>query len=84
VLGEANFFADVEHGCFVAFAFADDDGAIHFELIHCFAHGFDGDFVGFVAIAETHGAGGGDGGIFDYAQEFKAKLFFHIGALRGR
>src|SRR5208283_4991844 len=61
VLGEADFFADVEHGRFVAFAFADGDGAVHFHLVHGFAHGFDGDFVGFVAIAKSHGAGGSDG-----------------------
>jgi hypothetical protein len=72
VLGEADSFTDVEHGRFVAFAFADDDGAVHFDLVHGLAHSFDGDLVGFVAITEAHGAGGSDGSIFDYAQKFKA------------
>src|SRR5882672_3002274 len=31
VRGETDFFADVEHGRFIAFAFADDDGAVHLE-----------------------------------------------------
>ena len=72
VRGEAHFFADVKHGRFVALAFANDDDAVHLEPVHCFAHGFDGDFVGFVAITEAHGAGGGDGGVFDYTQKFQA------------
>jgi len=65
-------------------AFADDNGAVHLDLVHGFAHGFDGDLVGFVAIAEAHGAGGRNGPIFNYAQKFKAECFFHSGALRGR
>ena len=69
---EADSFADVQHGRFIAFALADDDDAVHLESVHCFAHGFDGDFVGFVAITEAHGAGGGDGGVFDYTQKFQA------------
>ena len=70
--GEAHFFADVKHGRFVAFTFTDNDDAVHLESVHGFAHGFDGDFVGFVAVAEAHGASGGDGGVFDYAQKFQA------------
>jgi len=31
-----------------------------------------------VAVAEAHGAGGGDGGVFDYAQKFQAQLRFHV------
>jgi len=42
--GEADLFADVEHGRFVALAFPDDDGAVHLHLIHGLAHGFDGHF----------------------------------------
>ena len=77
VCGEADFFADVKHGSFVAFAFTDDDDAVHLQGVHGFAHGFDGDFVGFVTITETHGAGGGDGGVFDDAQKFETQLRFH-------
>src|ERR1700686_5314970 len=65
--GQADFLADVQHGSFVALAFADDDGAVHLYGVHGFAHGFHGDFIGFVAVAETHGARGGDGGRFDDA-----------------
>src|SRR6266404_5698754 len=39
---QANLFADVKHGSFVAFAFADDDGAVHLHGVHRFAHGLDG------------------------------------------
>jgi len=36
---------------------SDDDGAVHLHLIHGFAHGFDGRFIGFVAVTKAHGAG---------------------------
>jgi len=75
--GEADFFADVKHRRFVALAFTDDDDAVHLERVHGLAHGFDGDFVGFVAITEAHGAGGGDGGVFYDAQKFETQLRFH-------
>ena len=75
--GEADLFADVEHGRFVALAFPDDDGAVHLHLIHGLAHGFDGHFIGFGAITTAHGAGGGDSGIFNNTQKFQAELFFH-------
>src|SRR6202007_3416275 len=38
VRGEADSFADVKHRSFVAFAFADDDGAVHLHRVHGFAH----------------------------------------------
>ena len=28
-IARSHFFADIKHWCFVAFAFADDNGAIH-------------------------------------------------------
>src|SRR6266404_1504290 len=74
---QANLFADVKHGSFVAFAFADDDGAVHLHGVHRFAHGLDGDFVSLVAVAESHGARGSDGAVLDHAQEFQAELLFH-------
>src|SRR5215469_7734485 len=76
---EADFFADVEHGGFVALAFADDDGAVHLDFVHRRAHGLDGDFVSFVAVAEAHGAGGRDRSVFDDAQKIEAETFFHTG-----
>ena len=77
VRGESDFFADVQHGRFVALAFADDDGAVHLHRVHGLAHGFHGDFVGFVAVTKTHGARRGDRGGFDYAEKFEAELRFH-------
>jgi hypothetical protein len=47
----ADLLADVEHGRFVALAFADDDGAAHGDRVHGAAHGFGGDVVGALAIA---------------------------------
>ena len=75
--GKSDLFADVQHGGFIAFAFSDDDGAVHFHLVHGFTHGLDGDFVGFFAIAKPHGARGGNRSIFDHAQEFQTETLFH-------
>ena len=74
----ADLFSDVEHGGVVAFAFADDDGAVHRTVSIC-AHGFDGGVVGLVAVTQAHGAGGSDRGVFNDAQKFQAELFFHVG-----
>ena len=68
---QADLFADIEHRGFVALALADHDGAVHFHLIHSFAHGFHGDFIRFVAVAKSHGARGGNGAVFDHAQKFQ-------------
>src|ERR1700727_1053707 len=77
---QANFFADVEHRSFVAFAFADHDSPVHLYGVHRFAHGFDGD----VAIAKTHRARSGDRAVFDDTQKFQAKLLFHFSRLLER
>ena len=82
VRGQPDFFSDVQHGRGVAFAFTDDDGAVHLHGVHRFAHGFHGDFVRLVAVAKTHGARGGDGGGFHHAQEFETELSFHGWGLR--
>jgi hypothetical protein len=34
-------------------------------------------FIGFVAVAKTHGARGGDAGRFDDAKKFETELRFH-------
>ena len=73
----ADFFADEKHGSFVAFAFANDDGAVHANRIHFRAHGLDGHLIGFVAVPETHGMGRSDGGLLHYAQEFQTECFLH-------
>src|SRR5262249_16905855 len=41
----ADFLADVEHGGFVALAFADDDVAAHGHRVHGLTHGFGGNLV---------------------------------------
>ena len=74
----ADFFADVEHGRFVALAFADDDVAAHGNRVHGLAHGFGGDLVGLRTVALSHGAGRCDGGFLDHAQEFERKIAFHV------
>ena len=76
----ADFLSDEEHRRFVAFAFADHYGAVHVDGVHLRAHRLDSHVVGLVAIAETHGVCGGDGGAFDNAQKFQAKRFFHDGS----
>ena len=65
----ADFFADVEHGRFIAFAFANHDGAAHGNRVHGFAHGFGGHLVGQLAFALAHGVGRGDGGSLHHPQE---------------
>ncbi len=77
VLRGADSFADKKHGRFVAFALADDDGAVHGHFVHHAAHGADGGLVGHVAIAAAHGLGGFDGRLFDDAQKFQTQLNFH-------
>ena len=73
----ADLFADEQHRRLVAFAFADDDGAVHGHLVHHLAHGLDGHVVGPVTIALSHGAGAGDGRLLDHAQQLQAQLDFH-------
>ena len=74
----ADFFADVEHGSFVALAFADHDGAAHGNGVHGLAHGLGGNLVGEFALALAHGAGGGDGRSFHHAQESGSQIAFDI------
>jgi len=67
-------FADVEHGRFVALAFADHDGPAHGHLVHRAAHGFGGHLVGLVTITLSHGVGRGNGGVFHHAHKFQRQL----------
>jgi len=47
--------------------------------VQWFAHGFDGDFVGFVAIAETHGRAAAMASIFPPPQETQDSVDgFHV------
>jgi hypothetical protein len=77
VRGQPHFFPDIEHGRFVAFALADDDGAVHLHRVHGLAHGFHRNLVGLVAVAKSHGARGGDSSVLHHAQKFQAELLFH-------
>ena len=63
----ANFFADVQHGGFVAFTLADHDGPIHRHRVHDTAHGLGSHLVGILAVALPHGLAAGDGRFLDYA-----------------
>src|SRR5262249_10828188 len=72
----AYLLSDVEHGSFIALAFADDDGAAHGHLVHGAAHGLGGNLVGLVTIAQAHGVGGSDGCVFHNAHEFQRQLEF--------
>ena len=73
-----DLLADVEHGRFVALAFADDDGAVHGHGIHHAAHGLGGHLVGVLAVALAHGLGRGDGRLFHHAQELQRQVAFQI------
>ena len=50
-LRPADLFADEEHGRLVAFAFADDDRAIHVECVEGLAHRFHGCGIGSLLVA---------------------------------
>ena len=82
----ADSLADVEHRRIVAFAFADDDGAVDRDGVHDLAHRLDGDLIGLVTVALPHGVGARDRRLLDDAQEFERKirvhLRLHIGSMR--
>ncbi len=76
----ADFLADVEHGRFVALAFANDDIAAHGDGVHRLPHGLGCDLVCQLAIAGAHGARGRDSRLLDHAQEFKREIAFNVDA----
>ena len=77
VHGGADSLANEKHGRFITFAFTDDDGAVHRNVIHHLTHSFGGSLVGLMTITGTHGACGGDGRLLDHAQQFQAELNLH-------
>ena len=78
--GRADFFADEEHWRFVAFAFADDDGAVHADAIHGAAKCFHGHLIGLAPIAEAHGAGRRNRSSLYNTQKLQTKRLLHDGS----
>ena len=74
----ADLLADVQHGRFVALAFADDDGPADLALPRTpcawLARRPDRSLLG----ALPHGAGGGDGGLFDDMYEIAGQIAFEL------
>src|SRR5215813_1008444 len=50
----ADLFSDIEHRRLVSFAFTDHNPAAHGHAVHDFAHGFNGNVIGELAIPLTH------------------------------
>ena len=74
----ANFFADIQHGRFVALTLADNDGAAHGDRVHGLAHSLGRDLIAEFALALAHGAGRSDGGDFDDAQKSRRQVAFNV------
>src|SRR5207302_8964195 len=56
----------------------DHDCSSHGYVVHGAAHGLRGHVVGKPAVAFPHGAGGSNGGSFDYAKESGGKIAFNV------
>ena len=78
VLVGADLLADVQHGCLVALALPDHDGAVDREGVHLRAHGLHGDLVGVLALAVAHRARGGDGRLLGDSQEVWLEVYVHL------
>ena len=65
-LPHAHLLADVEHGGFVPLALADDNGAIHADRFHGFAHGFHRQLVTVLPPSMADGGGASDGGLLNH------------------
>src|SRR6185369_3150808 len=70
----ANFLSDVKHWGFIAFALTNNDASTHGNAVHYFPHRLDGDVIGTLPVALTHGSGGSDRRGFSYAQEIQRQL----------
>ena len=64
-----HFLSNVKHGSFVAFAFANHNGAAHRDRVHGLAHRLGRDFITELALALPHRSGGSDCRHLDHAQE---------------
>ena len=76
----ADFFADIEHGRFIALAFANHDRAPHGDGVHGLAHGFGRDLIGKFALPLAHGVRGGDGRSLHHPQKSRSQITFNIPA----
>ena len=74
---DAHALADVEHGCLVSLALADDDGAAHLDLVKGVPHGLGRGTVGGMAVAATHVARRGDGRRFGDPHHFEGEEGLH-------
>ncbi len=82
----ADLLADIEHWRFVAFAFADHDGAVHVKIVEGQPHGFDRGGVGGFFVTAPDQPGSGDRCCFGHADhlqnqhpvQIRACLFHHI------
>ena len=66
----AYFFADVEHGSFIALALTDHDAALHLDEAHAGSHGLNCCSVSFVFFAQAGQFGRGDGSLLNDLENF--------------
>ena len=74
VLVLADLFPDVEHGGLVPLTFSDHDGPLHGNAVHDLPHHLHRGLIGELPVANAHGAGGGDGGLFHHLEECAGKV----------
>src|SRR6185503_7094185 len=72
----ANLLTDVQHGRFVALAFANDDVPGDLDLFKSAAHGLHRGLVRPAAVALSHSARGSDGGFFHHPHEIADQIAF--------
>ncbi len=70
----AHPLADIQHGSFVALAFADHDVSGDGHIFKGAAHGLHGGMIGAGAVALSHGAGGRDGGFLHHARHLERQV----------
>ena len=74
--GRTHFFADIQHGSFVALAFSDHDLARDLYFFEGAAHGLHGRLVRSGAVALAHGAGRRNRRFFDHMNEVSGQIPF--------
>ena len=74
----SDLLADIEHRRLVALALADDDGSVHGNRVHGFAHGLGRHLVAQLSVALPHGARRFDGRVLYHAQEFERQIALYV------